>query len=1109
MEKLKDRYQHLQGIPAKSYIDVQPRILIGSNYANLGYVLKGKEGRMFEPVATKTRLGWIVYGGSDKTWLQFLEYHHLHHCECKEKGNDELHNAMKEFFAIDKAGIEKPMRLIESKENRRACDILESFQRTASGRYKLRLLWKFDEFRLPNSKANALRRAQCLETKLRKDPQLAAVLTDKINDYVSKGYIRKLSDKELAVKQKRVWYLPIFPVFNANKPKKVRLVWDAAAKVQGVSLNSLLLKGPDQNTCLLDVLIRFRENRIGVCGDIREMYHQILVAEEDQHCQRFLWKGNLTDGEPSTYVMQVMTFGASCSPSCAQFVKNLNAEKYESQYPRAAAVIKNNHYVDDMLLSVESEQEASQLAQDVHFIHAQAGFEMRNWLSNSPTVLAALNGSSLQGKSLNFEDELSTEKVLGMWWCTAADCFTYKLSPKHEEDLLAGRRVPTKREVLRTLVAIFDPLGFLSNLLIFLKILLQEIWRSSIGWDEKIPKKLFDDWLMWLSVLPTVQNIKIPRCYRSKISFDENTSITLHTFVDASELGYAAVVYLRFQQGNRVEVAIVGAKARVAPLKFLSIPRMELQAAVIGTRLADSVAKALSFKTKQRFFWSDSRNVLCWIRSDHRRYSHYVAHRVSEILETTQIKDWKWISTMDNVADEATKWQRLPDLNNQSRWLNGPDFLRENETAWPSEHFGKEFTEEELRPNNSCNVHSIFPVNHLRPDNCRSWNFLRRTAAWVLRYIANLKIKEEFKTKRELGPLSGKEIHRGEVLAFREAQSEHFDGEISLLSSTLPSPSQIPKSSSIYKLWPFLDDERVLRASTRIGACEAVSMDAKHPIILPKDHRITWLIVQHYHVKFYHRNHQTVINEIRQRFRITPRLSSLYWKVRANCQLCKNLKAAPRPPRMSNLPATRLSAFTRPFSFVGVDYFGPMFVTVKRSTEKRWGVLITCLTIRAVHIEIAHSLSAESCIMALRNFMGRRGTPIQIFSDRGTNFIGANKELKLALREMNQNTILREISSPDTTWSFIPPASPHMGGSWERMIQTVKRNLNQIKPKHQLNDEVLRNLLIEVENTVNSRPLTHVTSEDSEQPVLTPNHFLVGSSNGLKPASLLDDRDEV
>ncbi|XP_055603799.1 uncharacterized protein LOC129752034 [Uranotaenia lowii] len=1108
MDEMRKRYSHLRGIQVESYEGVQPRILIGSNNANLGYVLKGREGKMHEPVATKTRLGWIVYGGAELGQQQFLGYHGAHRCSCQGEQCEVLHQAMQKYFSIDGLGITKPTTLVESKEDTRARRLLESMKRRKDGRFETRLLWKYDHFQLPESKSLALRRYACLETRMNKDPDLKASLYDKVKDYVLKGYIRKLTEAEIEEKNPRVWYLPVFPVFNPNKPKKIRIVWDAAAKSHGTALNSLLLTGPDQNSSLTDVLFRFRENRIAVCGDICEMYHQVLVAEEDQHCQRFLWRENPHDSKISEYVMQVMTFGACCSPSCAQFAKNMNAREYAGQYPRAASAIIENHYVDDMLIATETVEEAICLAKEVRYIHAQAGFEMRNWVSNSPEVLETLNGTSGNEKNLNYDAELSTEKVLGMWWCTISDSFTFKLSPKHEKELLSGECVPTKRQVLRTLMAVFDPLGLLSNLMIYLKILLQEVWRTSIDWDEKIPSNIFKNWLQWLAVLPKVQSVSVPRCYRSNINLEADTIVQLHTFVDASELGYAAVVYLRFEYHGKIETSIVAAKARVAPLKFLSIPRMELEAAVIGARLTASICKALSLNINQRFFWSDSRDVLCWIRSDHRRYSQYVGHRVSEILETTRIVEWRWIPSEENVADEGTKWQKPPELTNDCRWFNGPEFLHQNEAMWPVERNFQQPTTEELRKSVYCHEHISLPKILFDSSRFGSWNHLRRTSAMFNRFIQNIKNGINA-TAPLFGPLSGSEIQQGEIRMFRQAQQEHFAMEIKILSCKDLTQKGLPTTSNLFEFWPFLDSEGVLRAKTRIGACDVASMDTKNPIILPKDSHISWLIVQHYHVRFYHRNHRTVLNELKQRFRIIPKLASLYKKVQSACQVCKNMRAAPHPPPMSDLPVSRVSAFTRPFSYVGVDYFGPLNVTVKRSTEKRWGVLITCLTVRAIHIEIAHSLSAQSCIMALRNFMGRRGIPIQIVSDRGTNMIGASKELLLALKELNQDMIIQEISSPDTTWTFIPPASPHMGGSWERMIQTVKRNLNQISPRHQPTDEVLRNLLNEVENVVNSRPLTHLEMEDPESPVLTPNHFLLGSSNGLKPATLFDDSSKA
>ncbi|XP_055605469.1 uncharacterized protein LOC129753653 [Uranotaenia lowii] len=447
MDEMCKRYNHLRGIPAESYEGVQPRILIGSDNANLGYVLKGREGKMHEPVATKTRLGWIVYGGNEFGQQKYLGYHGVHMCSCQGEQYDSLHQAMQEYFSIDRLGITKPASLVESNEDSRARKILENMKRREGGRFETRLLWRYDNIRLPDSKPLALRRHLCLENRMKKDLGLKTLLYNKVQDYISKCYIRKLTEAEIEDRSQRVWYLPVFPVFNPNKPNKVRIVWDAAAKSHGIALNSLLLTGPDQNSSLIDVLLRFRENKIAICGDIREMYHQVLIAKEDQHCQRFLWRENPNDIKISEYVMQVMTFGASCSPSCAQFAKNLNAREHAGEYPQAASAITDNHYVDDMLITTETVEEAIRLAKEVRFIHAQAGFEMRNWVSNSSEALEALNGTNTNEKSLNLDAELSTEKVLGLWWCTTSDSFTYKLSPKHEKELLSGARVPTKREV--------------------------------------------------------------------------------------------------------------------------------------------------------------------------------------------------------------------------------------------------------------------------------------------------------------------------------------------------------------------------------------------------------------------------------------------------------------------------------------------------------------------------------------------------------------------------------------------------------------------------------------------------------------------------------------
>ncbi|XP_062713555.1 uncharacterized protein LOC134290427 [Aedes albopictus] len=930
---LQRRFPYLTGLPLEEYHNVSPRLLIGLDYASLGQTIKSREGKWNEPIAVKTRLGWMIYGncGGKADSVGFMNYHSVQKCECNREFDENLHKAMKSYFTLDSMGIVEPNKILLSHEDQRAQTLLETLTRPMNNRYESGLLWKYDHVRLPDSKTMALRRWECLENRMKKDPTLAEALKQKIEEHTNKGYIRKLTPAELREQHERIWYLPIFVVANPNKPGKIRLVWDAAATAHGVSLNSVLLKGPDQLSSLLSILIRFREFRVAVCGDIKEMFHQVQMRNEDQHCQRFLWQNN-SETEPSTYVVQVMTFGACCSPSTAQHVKNSNAKRFEQDSPKAADAIIKGHYVDDMLVSTETEEEAVELAQEVKNIHMHGGFEMRNWISNSATVQATLNEDKAEEKNLNIGEESTTEKVLGMWWNTTSDRFTYKISSRFDEELLSGKRRPTKREVLRTLMMVFDPLGFIAHLLMFLKVLLQEIWRTPVGWDDPIEDVQFHKWLTWLALFPSMGVVEIPRCYRSLTSVEAYAE--MHTFVDASESGFAAVVYLRYEEKEVIECALVGAKTRVAPLKFLSIPRSELQAALLGARLAKTILASLSTKISKRYFWTDSKDVLCWLRSDHRRYSQFVAFRVSEVLDSTDVTEWRWIPTKQNVADEGTKWARAPDLSADSRWFRGPDFLWSGKHDWPISPSFQNVTNEELRPHLLMHEKSKEPV--IIPQNFSKWTPLLRTTAYVFRYFDNLR-RSTKKEERAEGALSRQELTKAENSLFRLAQTDEYAEEITRLSVKRNDDRELRRINRSNPLFrnAFIDENEVVRVHGRTRACEFIDRDAAEPIILPRCHHVTKLLILDTHERFNHQNHATIINEILQRYRI-PRLKVTYHKIRQDCQYCKILLAKPKPPMMADLPISRVAAFSRPFTYMGVDYFGPMSVSVGRRIEKRW-----------------------------------------------------------------------------------------------------------------------------------------------------------------------------
>ncbi|XP_062703964.1 uncharacterized protein LOC134286368 [Aedes albopictus] len=293
-----------------------------------------------------------------------------------------------------------------------------------------------------------------------------------------------------------------------------------------------------------------------------------------------------------------------------------------------------------------------------------------------------------------------------------------------------------------------------------------------------------------------------------------------------------------------------------------------------------------------------------------------------------------------------------------------------------------------------------------------------------------------------------------------------------------------------------IDEDGILRIDGRTVHSDYAAYDAKYPIILSKKHIVTTLLIDWYHRKFRHANNETVVNEVRQRFHV-PSVRVQVRAARKRCMWCQVYKAVPAPPKMGPLPQARLTPFKRPFTYSGVDYFGPYFVKIGRSTAKRWVALFTCLVTRAIHLEVVSSLSTDSCKKAIRRFIARRGAPVEFYSDRGTNFIGASRELMDEIKRIDVE-LSSTFTDQQTQWKFNPPAAPHMGGCWERMIRSVKVVLGVLPHERKLDEESLTTFLAEAEHMINSRPLTFVPIESEDDESLTPNHFLMLNSSGVK-----------
>ena len=322
------------------------------------------------------------------------------------------------------------------------------------------------------------------------------------------------------------------------------------------------------------------------------------------------------------------------------------------------------------------------------------------------------------------------------------------------------------------------------------------------------------------------------------------------------------------------------------------------------------------------------------------------------------------------------------------------------------------------------------------------------------------------------------------------AQKEAYREEIRALQRGQQVQSQKGKCD-VTSLSPFLDSRGVLRVGGRLQNAP-LTADARHPVLLPTSSEVTRLIIEEQHRHLLHSGVEHTLNELRQSFWV-PRGRAQVKKVLHRCAFCRNRRARPQQPKMADLPAERFDT-SHAFSTVGLDYFGPLLVRKFRRTEKRFGLLFTCLATRAIHLEVAQTMDTDSFIMALRRFIARRGRPNKICSDNGTNIRGGERELRESLGSLNQRKITDELTQRHITWRWSPPAAPHFGGVWERLVGSVKRALSVVLGGHVITDEVLLTVLCEVESMVNSRPITHVSDEyDQRSPTaLTPNHFLLG-----------------
>jgi len=1042
-------------------------MLIGVDHAHMHIGETKQSGNL---AARNSPLGWVVFGSSSEKHQSLGEKTTALHVKYASPVD------LTSFWTTETMGVNVKqscnvtdhLSTVEQVE----ADIIEKSCKKVGNQWLIPYPWIKDPKQLPDNKAQAQKRLESTERRLMKNADQAKLYDKQITEMETMGFARKLSKEEIESYKGHVHYIAHHAVIRPEKKSTpVRIVFNSSSTYQGHRLNDYWMKGPDLLNSLFGVILRFRENDAAFTGDISKMYHRVLITEEDQHVHRFLWRNLETMREPDTYVKTVLTFGDKPAPAMAQIALRKTAEEGEDSYPEAAQTLKRNTYMDDICESVHTAEKAEKMTKELDKVLENGGFKVKGWTSNKELS----DASSPQDQEIKILQGSSEEKILGVLWNNKDDTLTFKVnvSPTNYQE----QTKVTKRKVLSRVARIYDPIGFASAFLIRAKIGLQQLWQRGIDWDDELPEDMQANWVKLFEEMKELNNVSFPRCLTPNYSVDRPT---LCIFADASQAAFGACAYTRWQiSDGTFGVRFVAAKSRVAPIKALTIPRLELQAAVLASRLSRTIQEESRMMFQRVIFFTDSEIVLSWIRNQARAFKPFVSVRIGEIQDNSDLSQWNHVPGECNVADDLSRGIPVKELT--ERWENGPEFLRRPEEEWPttSETTHRDEADKERKKAVCTTTTSKVVIDYNRFS---SWRKLVRVTAWVQRLINNLRAKRNPNYTNQSGPLTVQELERARTYLIEDAQKNLKDriknGELSAIS-------------------PFVDNQGLLRVGGRVDHAVA-SYDVKHPILLPHNSRISYLIALETH-RCGHTGVATTVAKIRRRYWIL-RAHGIIKTIKFRCVTCRQVKPKHEVQVMADLPEHRLSPQTPPFHFTSCDYFGPMTVKIGRNkTTKHYGVIFTCLNTRAVHLEVATDCSSMEFKQALRRFFAIRGYPALMLSDNGTQMVGAEKELRQMIEGWDVDELRNYCADKGMEWKFTTPGAPHQNGCAEALVKSCKYALKRSIGQQVLAPFELYTYLLEVANLVNQRPIGRAPNDPDDGSYLCPNDMLLGRASSHVP----------
>jgi len=1073
---------HLKGLPLAHPVtaaeNFEISLLIGADYYwdLVGdHIIRGAG-----PTAMSSKLGYLLSGpallprpiSTNINSLHVITGHHQEECD------------LMRFWQIEDTAI------VQSESDKSSQQFLTSYttshiSRLSDGTYCAGFPWKKEHPPLPDNFEVCQKRTRSLAHRLAKSPGLLQLYDSILKEQLHRGFIELVEP----TKNSPCHYIPHHPVKKDSVTTPVRIVYDCSCRqsCEHPSLNDCLLTGPPFLNDLTEIILRFRTHKYGISTDIEKAFLQIVLYEKERNFTRFLWLSDPTNpnSEFVTYRFRTVLFGSVSSPFMLFAVLSHHLQQHDTHIART---IHSNLYVDNIVTGCDTETYALQFYKEARCMLAEARFNLRAWASNSKLLMTT---AQQEGTA----DDANPINVLGLRWATTSDCLSLSLKGIHHRTTT----MTTKREILKDASKLFDPLGIASPVSVRAKLFMQKLWHLHVDWDEPLDAVVREEWTTIMDDIQKLSELALDRRYFQK-EFSR-ADANLHVFADASIKAYGAVAFI--VSGS--EVAFVMAKNRVAPLKSLTLPKLELMAAVIASRVAKFVSDALQLQATPMYCWGDSQIVLHWLTST-KPLPQFVQRRVTEIKSVIPGAIWNFCPTAQNPADLLTRGISFELLSSPGvLWWKGPPWLT-TPSSWPTwqpepavQLHAAAAIAEEFIPQPSASpavgLHQIIKLT-----NFSSFNRLLAVTAYTLRFINNL---DRSRPKLN-GPLTAEELSSAQTTWIQACQRLRYPLEMTSANSKCIR-SEVKKPPLVRQLRLFIDDRGLLRCGGRIHNAPLSEL-ARFPYLLPQNDHLTALIVYHTHALLSHAGVGSTLTAIRQSFWI-PCGRQYIKKLLRRCTICRRHSGKPyAAPESPPLPKIRVQDVP-PFSITGVDFTGALYVKQRTEEVKVYICLFTCATSRAIHLEVVTDLSTATFLLAFRRFVARRSLPVIVMSDNASTYTSAADELTRLFTSEELSTVL---GREGTRWMFIPKKAPWFGGYWERLIGLTKMAIKKTLGRTHVNLTTLQTVVAEAEAMLNDRPLTHISDDITDLEPLTPAHLLHGRRLTRLPhehANIEDIRD--